>query len=62
MSGLPHYYVSADKFGWSVRDREKGEYPNHARVAYIPASSLRSMDAAKRAAEAKVDELNAKGS
>ncbi len=53
------YYVSADKFGWSVRDRDKGEFPNHARVGYMPATSFRSMEAAKSAAEAMADKLNA---
>ena len=55
----PRYYVTADKFGWSVRDRERGDYPNHARVAYIPANAFRSMDAAKRAAATMADKLNA---
>ena len=59
MGELPRYYVSADKFGWSIRDREKGEYPHHARVAYIPANSARSMNSAKRAAEEMADKLNA---
>jgi len=57
----PRYYVTADRFGWSVRDREHGDCPNHARVAYIPANAFRSMDAAKCAAETMADKLNAEG-
>ena len=59
MSELPRYYITEDKFGWSVRDRENGEYPNNVRASYFAAMSFRSKDAAKRAAEAKADQLNA---
>jgi hypothetical protein len=30
------FYVAAHGFGWGVHDRQQGEHPNFARVAYHP--------------------------
>jgi hypothetical protein len=59
MCGLPRYYAAAEKFGWSVRDRNVGKHPRHAMVAYIAASEAGSMGAAQRAAVKIAERMNA---
>lgn len=57
---LPRFYVAAAGFGWGVHDRQDGEHPNFARVAYFPTREHGGdWTATMHAAEAHAAELNA---